>query len=105
VSRPERQTGGKVLVEERNAVNTVSTVDDQHPGEPLLHPVMRDGRRCAPPQSLAEIRAHAARCLSQLPDALRDTRRAWSCPVTIALKLVALAAEVDRFIAAHDGSA
>jgi nicotinate phosphoribosyltransferase len=85
--------------------DVVSTEGDHHPGEPLLHPVMRDGRSCAPPPSLAEIRDRAARSLSQLPDALRDTGRASSYPVTIAPRLVALAGEVDRFIATRDGSA
>jgi nicotinate phosphoribosyltransferase len=89
----------------RMAGDVVSTVDDHHPGEPLLHPVMRDGCRCAPPPSLAEIRDHAARSLSRLPDALRDTGPASSYPVTIAPKLVALAGEVDRFIATHEGLA
>jgi nicotinate phosphoribosyltransferase len=84
--------------------DVVSTADDCQSGEPLLQPVMRDGLRLDSPTRLDDIRESAARGLSQLPEALRDTRQSSSFPVAIAPKLTALADEVDRFIAAHDGS-
>jgi nicotinate phosphoribosyltransferase len=84
--------------------DVISTSDDHQPGEPLLKPVMRNGQRLSASTSLADIRERAACGLAELPEALRDTRQSSSFPVAIAPKLTALADEVDRFIAAHDGS-
>jgi len=75
----------------------VLTVEgDAQPGEPLIRPVMRGGRRLAPAEPLAEIRARAARELAALPEPLRalETRPAY--PVTVAPALRRLADAVDR---------
>jgi nicotinate phosphoribosyltransferase len=67
------------------------------PGDALLRPVMRAGRRLAPSPGLAEVRAHAARQLASLPAELRALRVAgagFRPEVTPALR--ALADEVDR---------
>jgi nicotinate phosphoribosyltransferase len=45
--------------------------DEQLEGTPLLQPVMRDGRRLAPPRELDETRAHAAKQRDALPARLR----------------------------------
>jgi nicotinate phosphoribosyltransferase len=84
--------------------DVVSTFDDRQPGEPLLHPVIRDGLRLAAPTPLADIRERAACEISRLPEELLAIDHSPSFPVIIAPKLIALAEDVDRFIAAHDGS-
>lgn len=66
---------------------------------PLLHAVMRDGRRIAPSPPLATLRAQAADTLARLPQALRtlapvDPAQAY--PVTISPGLRALAEQLDR---------
>ncbi len=66
-----------------------------HPGEALLVPVMRDGRRLAPPEPLAVIRRRAAAQLAALPLHLRALATEPPYPVTIASELEALAASVD----------
>jgi nicotinate phosphoribosyltransferase len=63
--------------------------------EPLLEPVMRDGRRLRCGPSLDEIRARARRDLERLPDPLRRLAPDTSYPVEIGADLVELAALVD----------
>jgi nicotinate phosphoribosyltransferase len=81
--------------------DVVSTFDDSQPGETLLHPVIRDGLRLAAPTPLADIRERAACEISRLPEELLAIDHSPSFPVIIAPKLIALADDVDRFIAAH----
>jgi nicotinate phosphoribosyltransferase len=79
------------------------TIDaDRQAGEPLLVPVMRAGRRVAPPEPLAAIRERARRELARLPAHLRALHTAPAYPVTIAPALSALAQDVDRLA---DGAA
>lgn len=56
----------------RVAGDVVTIEADRQPGEPLLVPVMRNGRRLAEAPALAEVRAHAAAELARLPDVLRS---------------------------------
>ena len=78
----------------------VLTVEgDDQPGEPLLKPVMKAGRRIAPAPTLAEIRARAARQLEKLPEPLRSLDPKASYPVTIAEPLLRLTEETDRRLA------
>jgi nicotinate phosphoribosyltransferase len=70
----------------------------KHAGEPLLYPVMIDGRRLAGP-SLAEARAHAAASLARLPIGLRDLVQAAPYPVDIGEDLLRLTEEVDARVA------
>ena len=65
-------------------------------GEPLIHQVMKDGRRLAPSPSLDDIRRHAGRELERLPDNLRRLIPGATLTVEIADDLVALAADADR---------
>jgi nicotinate phosphoribosyltransferase len=65
-------------------------------GEPLIHQVMKGGRRLAPSPPLDDIRRHAGRELERLPDDLRRLVPGATLAVEIADDLVALAAEVDR---------
>lgn len=65
------------------------------PGTPLLQPVMRDGRRLAPPEPLAVIRERVRAQLAALPPALR-ANRAEPYPVSVAPELRELAEQLDR---------
>ena len=83
--------------------DVLGLLDDRQDGEPLLIPVMRDGRRLAAPPKLADIRQKAAHGLAQLPVPLRrlcDGTTAF--PVTVAPGLKALAEQVDRWLAGRD---
>ncbi len=63
--------------------------------EPLIHPVMQDGRRLAPSPSLDAIRQRAKRELERLPDALQRLTPGATIAIEVAGDLVTLAAEVD----------
>jgi nicotinate phosphoribosyltransferase len=77
--------------------DVLSLQNDQQAGEPLLIPVVRHGRRLAPPPTLTEIRQKAAHSLAQLPEPLRHPSEGTTTfPVTVAPGLIALAEEVDR---------
>ena len=54
----------------------LSLESDKQPGEPLIVPVMRAGKRIAPAPTLAQIRERAARDLARLPDRWRDWKAA-----------------------------
>ena len=73
----------------------VSLVGERHAGEALLQPVMRNGRRVAPAESLDRIRAHAADQIACLPKPLKRLD-ALSYPVEIAAGLRQLATDLDR---------
>ncbi|MBV9561630.1 MAG: nicotinate phosphoribosyltransferase [Bradyrhizobium sp.] len=70
--------------------------DDREPGEPLIVPVMRDGRRLAAPPTLADIRARSANELERLPEPLRRLEPGASYPVRVGERVIKLAAEFDR---------
>ena len=71
--------------------------DERHEGEPLLQPVMRNGRRLAAPEPLSALRGHAARELERLPEHLKQlTPIAARYPVEITTALRELAAAVDQ---------
>jgi len=75
----------------------LSLESDRPPGEPLIVPVMRAGRRIAPAETLEQIRERAARELARLPERLRRLEPGVDYPVKVADALVALAKEADRF--------
>jgi nicotinate phosphoribosyltransferase len=83
--------------------DVLSIEGDGQPGEPLLQPVMRAGRRTAPSPALAEIRARAGRELQRLPEPLRRLEPGAAYPVQVAGALVDLAGEVDRRRAQQEG--
>jgi nicotinate phosphoribosyltransferase len=76
--------------------DVVTLESDAQPGEPLLIPVMRGGRRLESAPSLQAIRFHAAENLSRLPGPLRRLQEAFEYRVEIAPALHELAAQVDR---------
>ena len=77
------------------ARDVVTLESDAQPGEPLLVPVMRGGRRLAQAPHLLDIRRHAAANLARLPESLRRLE-SFDYPVEISPALHELAAEVDR---------
>jgi nicotinate phosphoribosyltransferase len=83
----------------RMAGDTISLEDDRQPGEPLIVPVMREGRRLMPSPTLAEARARVGRELDRLPDALRRLAPGGTYAVVVGEALTRLAADVDRRLA------
>jgi nicotinate phosphoribosyltransferase len=77
------------------AGDVVSLEHDPQTGEPLLHLVMREGRRVAPPPTLAECRTRAGRDLARLPEPLRGLESGATYPVEAADALRRLVADVD----------
>jgi len=83
----------------RMAGDILGAEDEAQPGEPLIHAVMRSGRRLDANPALADIRARAARALERLPEPLRRLEPGASYPVAVTDALTSLAAEVDRRLA------
>jgi nicotinate phosphoribosyltransferase len=80
----------------RMAGDVLAVEGDDMAGEPLIVPVMRNGRRLRPPEPLAAIRERAKRELERLPESLRRLAPDATYPVEVAPELSALADEVDR---------
>ncbi|HRY14972.1 MAG TPA: nicotinate phosphoribosyltransferase, partial [Candidatus Competibacteraceae bacterium] len=78
------------------AGDCLSLENAPQPGEPLLQPVMREGKRLGPPEPPADIRERVQRQLAALPAALRANRTDASYPVEIAPELRELADRLDR---------
>jgi nicotinate phosphoribosyltransferase len=91
--------------EGRMSGDTLSLADDPQEGEPLIVPVMRNGRRLRPAASLAEIRERAARELTRLPEPLQVLQPGAGYPVLVADRLRELAAAVDRRLARNESRA
>ncbi|MFY9989956.1 MAG: nicotinate phosphoribosyltransferase [Rhodoplanes sp.] len=81
--------------------DVLSVESDRQEGDPLLQPVMRQGRRLGLKPSLGDIRARAAAELASLPQALQQLEPERVYKVQVGEALTALTAEVDRRIAAH----
>jgi nicotinate phosphoribosyltransferase len=77
------------------ASDVLSLDNDTLPGEALVAPVMRHGKRIATAPSLLQIREHAARNLASLPEPLRRLEGGADYRVTISDKLKDLAARAD----------
>ncbi len=76
----------------------VTTVQAPGAGDPLLHPVMTEGRRLVPVQKLAELRQRAATQLALLPDSLRRLECDLPYDVRISQPLQDLALAVDQCV-------
>ncbi len=74
----------------------ITTDDDQQSGQPLLQPVMKEGRRLAVSPPLAEVRHQAAAQLGQLSQSLRTLETVPAYDVRISPALQNLAQTVDR---------
>lgn len=84
----------------RMAGDLIARDGDSQDGEPLIEPVMRNGRRIKPAPTLDDIRRRAQEQLERIPDALRALTPAAIYPVEVAGELDELAADVDRRIKA-----
>ena len=80
----------------RIASDIVTVEGDAQPGEPLIMPVMRGGKRLSAAAPLADIRSHAAANLARLPEALRQLQEPYAYRVEIARALHELAEQVDQ---------
>jgi nicotinate phosphoribosyltransferase len=81
--------------------DVLSVESDRQEGDPLLQPVMRQGRRLGLKPSLDDIRARAAAELASLPQGLQQLEPERVYKVQVGEALTTLTAEVDRRIAAH----
>ncbi len=71
---------------------------DEEPGEALLKPVMRQGKRLYSPLPLNQIRDYASEQLRRLPQALRSLEQTSTYEVRVSDTLQQLAIEVDKTI-------
>ena len=76
--------------------DVVTTLNERQDGEPLLSPVMKNGRRLAPSPSLNDIRKQVTAALSRLPDWMRGLDRSSPYDVRISQALHDLAESVDH---------
>ncbi len=76
--------------------DTLTVMGDSQPGEALLQPVMRDGRRLGSSPSMDQIRDRVAAGLQQLPPLVRALEAPADFTVEVAGALRELAASVDK---------
>jgi nicotinate phosphoribosyltransferase len=74
----------------------VTTLSDSQEGEPLLFPVMKEGRRLAPLPALDDIRKHVTNALPRIPDWMRRLDDSAPYDVRISQALHDLAETVDH---------
>lgn len=80
----------------RLAYDLLTLEADPHPGEPLIKPVMRAGKRLASPEPLSQIRNRVAEGLASLPERLRSLEQATPpYEVRVSEAIQRLAAQVD----------
>jgi nicotinate phosphoribosyltransferase len=91
-----KQVWRRYSADGRMAGDILALEGHDKPGEPLIQPVMREGRRLRPPETLADIRLRTKRELERLPEPLRRLEPNATYAVEVADDLVKLAAEVDR---------
>lgn len=87
--------------EGRMAWDVVTAEGEVLPGDELIQPVMRNGRRVAPAATLEDIRKHAAASLTRLPEPLRSLQEQYEYQVEIAPALHELAWQVNHAQASH----
>ncbi len=81
----------------RLAYDLLTLEADPHPGEPLIKPVMRAGKRLASPEPLSHMRDRVAEGLASLPERLRGLEQTTPpYEVRVSEAIQRLAAQVDR---------
>jgi nicotinate phosphoribosyltransferase len=80
----------------RIAYDVLTLEDDPQESEPLIQPVMREGRRLAPPTPLSESRERAASELARLPEHLRALQESPPYPVRVSQAVRDLAKAIDE---------
>lgn len=93
---PGRKQVYRRIVDGSFADDCLGLEDHPRPGEPLLIPVMENGRRLQPPTPLAAIRDRVRAQLAALPPALRANRTTPPYPVHITPELRELTDQLDR---------
>lgn len=94
---PGRKQVYRYLTTDARLSHDIVTTDrDCRAGEPLLRPVMREGRRLELAPDLVEVRQYAAAQLRQLHESLRALEIRPSYDVQISQDLQSLAQAVDR---------
>jgi nicotinate phosphoribosyltransferase len=78
--------------------DVVTTVQAPVAGDPLLHPLMTEGRRLVPAEKLMKLRQRAATQLACLPDTLRNLACDHPYDVRISQPLQDLAQAVDQCV-------
>jgi nicotinate phosphoribosyltransferase len=96
--------GRKQVIRRHDAAGTLAgdllaLEGEAAPGEALIEPVMRQGRRLEPPPDLSSLRARTAGELARLPADLRRIEPAGPYPIEVSPALRELAAAVDRRLA------
>jgi nicotinate phosphoribosyltransferase len=81
----------------RLAYDLLTLKADPHPGEPLIKPVMRAGKRVASPEPLSHMRDRVAEGLASLPERLRGLEQTTPpYEVWVSEAIQRLAARVDK---------
>jgi nicotinate phosphoribosyltransferase len=81
----------------RLAYDLLTLEADPHPGEPLIKPVMRVGKRVASPEPLSRMRDRVAEGLASLPERLRGLEQTTPpYEVRVSEAIQRLAAQMDR---------
>ena len=93
-----RMAGDLISLDSGSAPTIAHKANPASAWEPLVHWVMRDGRRLAPSPSLDEIRQRAKHQLERLPELLRPLDGHANYPVQVGDDLIKLAAKVDSRI-------
>jgi len=93
-----KQVYRQYTLDGRCEYDLVTTVEAAGTGDPLLHPVMTEGRRLVPAQKLTELRQRAATQLALLPDSLRSLECDHPYDVRISQPLQDLARAVDQCV-------
>ena len=91
-----KQVWRRYSADGRMSGDVLALEGDAQSGEPLIHQVMRGGRRLRTPLSLDDIRRHAKLELERLPDYLRPLEPRAMYPVEVTSELKELAVLVDR---------
>lgn len=76
--------------------DTIGLVDEQLEGNPLLVPVMRDGKPLAPAPELSAIREHARAEIAALPTGVAELDDPATYPVQVSPRLQALVQELHH---------
>jgi nicotinate phosphoribosyltransferase len=96
---PGRKQVYRYRDQEGIAARDVLTVENELlDGQPLILPVMREGRRLHPPEPLSDIRARFGNELAGLPAPLKSLEEAPAYEVRVSKALRELAREVDERI-------
>ena len=78
--------------------DVLTVAGDVQDGDPLIRPYMKDGKRLATPETLADIRLRAAEGLRSLPRHLRELRDTPPYPVDVSPALKKMKLDVESQI-------